>query len=57
MSQNAKELAEKLAAQFPDQFAPAVEFRGEITLTLKDPERIVATATIPAGPWSMNWRA
>ena len=42
MSQNAKELAEKLAVQFPDQFAPAVEFRGEITLTLKDPERIVA---------------
>jgi NADH-quinone oxidoreductase subunit C len=40
MSQTAKELAEKLAARFPDAFEAAVEFRGELTLKLKDAGQI-----------------
>jgi len=34
------ELAQKLAAQFSDLFSPPAEFRGEITLILKDAERV-----------------
>jgi len=37
---NSLEFANKLTAQFNGLLSPPVEFRGEITLVLKDPERI-----------------
>ena len=37
---NALESAQKLAAQFGEALSPPVEFRGEITLLLLEPERI-----------------
>ena len=36
----ALELANKIVAQFGDASSSSTEFRGEITLALKDPERI-----------------
>jgi NADH-quinone oxidoreductase subunit C len=37
---SALELAEKLKAQFTELLSPPAEFRGEVTLTVADPERI-----------------
>ena len=42
MFQTAQELGEKLSAQFPEAFEAAVEFRGEITLKLKDSAKVAA---------------
>jgi NADH-quinone oxidoreductase subunit C len=41
MPQTPKELADTLVARFPDLFDPAIEFRCEVTLKLKDSEQIV----------------
>ena len=50
MSQTAQDLAEKLSAQFPEAFVAAVEFRGEVTLKLKDAAKIADVCAYAAKP-------
>src|SRR2546421_3140699 len=44
------ELAQKLIAQFGELLSSPAEFRGEITLVLKDAERVVEVCSFAKGP-------
>jgi NADH-quinone oxidoreductase subunit C len=42
---NATELAKQLQARFPDLLSDPVEFRGELSMILSDPEQVAAVCT------------
>jgi NADH-quinone oxidoreductase subunit C len=55
MGKTARELADQLASRFPGLFSGPMDYRGEITLTLSDPEQIVSVCEVAKKDFGFNY--